>query len=1326
MAGHRDTRTTRLSAEDSETHCSTTSSRRRRDDEEDEDDVCRLPDSVVVDHQNSFLLKQLMEEKRRKHEDVVKEMETELTHLTQVCDSQVRTVVEELLASLKDLDLRVNPLMERNDQLDLLSKEEVCVLWEEVQEKMKMKKMSIMDLNHKLTECETQRASKTRVLLIKNLHLLENISFLPPPDVFRLIHNEATMLNLSLLMNRRCAARLMLLLLEENLQQEEQLHLQWEELLSCWRRSRATGVLDRYRSRCSDEEEQLLVSGQLVERREEIIHHIRSLVPPSCSTTLVSDWFKQLTAINQQIDDLHSEVLHQLRCGSHHRWSDHLAQVELCEKELSALQLSEVEMNDVIGSQLLAVIGRGQSQDEQRLAAVDRCCDAVARGGLHLSRCVFVVMRGAALLWETHSQRLERRREEVEQHMDELQRTQQQHTQGEKVHLDSLLCALRQVSSDEALKESLDETISYLEDVKNSSRVCVSDQVEVLDRLPLLLLEELLSYSSSLSSFFHLDHTYRPSPEELQNLHPNLHSSSTQMGQFEAQIKKVSGPAHLSPDWLTEEGSSLQALSDMSSDVTFTSSGGVAYTAPAFRCTDPDLPDHLQLETHLSPFPVELLTDTLSRTRTLYLDHLEQHVKEVLSSAVTTATERRDRGLQMKLTQKEMYTTRLAELQLHTRLVKSHSEEVCNVLTSLRGEHQELQAFLSERKQELILNLSHMEAEAQKTSSSTRLHELSSTLKGCLDQHIKETQHLQNTFKQTVIVQLQRVRTRTTQLLSTVRLFSEGDFAPEELDSFQKKLKEETRRIRVTEESIFSELKEFESHSLKQLKETSAGLEEKLCSMRSELDFMEKIQDTMRKTRVQMKAEAASSKQQQIIISSTLEDLRSLQENIQVSPDQVFSLLSTVNEEFRKRCRYLDFPLVSSLSVLHESEQQVQSTPPPGLLQMRRTGVDLLQDPLVEVIRSLNRFCEIQDAAAAERDERGASPAGQSPVQHKCTKSLRLRRGGKSIRTERKFQVFGPEPDQNPHSFSSSMNSLLWRTNDVLLLVAEDFYRSEHSVFRFLRVPDSLDQWAESMQQRLLGYQDQIRKFLCTSREELETQLSLLENLLLSLPAVLICSHEQRQEAELIEEVSEVRRKLEEKVAAGEEEKRMNVNLLRVSLRDEELLSLSSREELRQQQLHSDICSLHLELQVCVKVRGEEFVTSLALLTEKLLSQLDELLLPEKVVTVSVATEDETGRNQCSVSRTWPGDPYPTNKDADPPSSVTMATTTSVTTTRCTLGHQVIEQRDAAEKRLQQVLRLELSRSDEDKRRTLSELQSWNAHWRQQIHTLKHTHTHTG
>lgn len=39
---------------------------------------------------------------------------------------------------------------------------------------------------------------------------------------------------------------------------------------------------------------------------------------------------------------------------------------------------------------------------------------------------------------------------------------------------------------------------------------CISKEWEVLDHLPALFLEELRSYSSSLSSFFHLNHAYTP------------------------------------------------------------------------------------------------------------------------------------------------------------------------------------------------------------------------------------------------------------------------------------------------------------------------------------------------------------------------------------------------------------------------------------------------------------------------------------------------------------------------------------------------------------------------------------------------------------------------------------------------------------------------------------------------------------------------------------------------------------------------------------------------------------------------------------------------
>ncbi|XP_049435658.1 coiled-coil domain-containing protein 180 isoform X2 [Epinephelus fuscoguttatus] len=1386
LAGRKDTRTDCLSAEDSVTHCSTTSrllcppsSRGQQvDDDDDVDDVSRLPDSVVVDQPSSDIIERLTERKNKKHKEALKQLETELTHLSQECESQARTISVELLSSLQDVDLRLNNLKDRMEHLDHLSVQEVCVLWEEVEEEVKMKKIRIMELNHKLIESETQRAAEIKVVLRTFLHLLQKINFLSPPDVCRLVHAEATMLNQSLLANRRSVARLLLLLQEENLQQESLLRLHWEDCLSRWRRSRVTEVIDRFRRLCcSDEEQQLvsgqldsgqldsgqlvsgqldsgqLVSGQLVSgqlvmqdltgQRDDIISKISSLVPPS--TALVSDWSNQLTAVNQQIDSLHTDFLHQLRCCYEQKWQDRLAEVERCKEALSALQLAEEEVNNIVSSQLLILIGQHQRQDEERLAALDLCCDSVARHAFSISRRVFVVMQGAALQWETHNHRLERKKEDLQQHLDDLRHTQQQHIQRKKVHLDDLLRRLRQEGSEEALKRSLDKTVHYLQDVKSSCGQCVSDQWEVLSRLPSVLLEELLSYSSSLSSFFHLDHTYKPSPEELQKLHPSSAPSTQSETSGGAETQKPeettqshpircqndTDPAQPSQDWLTEAESSLLDLCDTSSDVTFTSPSGVTYSGPTFRC--PTL--NLQQKTHLSLFPVELLTDNLNRMRTLFFDHLEQRFHDVLSWGVATVTDRKEvvrleqevqlQQLNPKHIENHIYQQRLAELQLHRQQVDTHCEEVSAVLDSCREELRELQTSVSRRNQEFIVSLSNMEEDDQSADSRQWLEAVSSALQDCLDQHIKDTQQIQTYFRRHVQLRLQEVRNKTTHLLTSFRLFSEGgDFAPQEVKQFQRKLKEETRQIRVTEESIFSELELFESQSLQQVKEASGRMEEKLCLLRSELEFTEEIQKISSSIRVQIKAQAACSNLQQEAITSRLEELRKMMEDTQVCTGQVCRLLSSVSEDLRRRSQYLDISLESTLqerrSACHKSRTQIRSALP----QTSGTAVDILDDPLVDVVKSLSWLSLIQDPEGAER----APAAGQSPtvphVQQRGTESvntLSVKRSCRSARSNRRFQVFGVEPEKNPHSLSSTLNSVLWKASDVLLQVAKDFYRCDRcGLSKFFLVPDSLDQWADSMQQRLLGFQEQTRKFLSTSREELETQLSMFEELLHSLPAVLISNHERQQGAGLTEEVGRVRLKMEEMLASSEEQKRVNIHQLRVSLRNDRFQSLNSREELRQQQLHSAVCSTHQELQVCVRARGEEFVTSLASLTEQLLSQLDLLVTPEETeahkhqdTAVTIETGAETGRKPCTVSRTWPGIPYLL------PSSVTMATTASITTTRCTLGHlAVIEQRDAAVK----MVRSELSRSDDDKRRRLSEIHTWNTHWRQQIHTLTHTH----
>ncbi|XP_026199109.1 coiled-coil domain-containing protein 180 isoform X1 [Anabas testudineus] len=1312
LAGRKDTRTSCLSAEDSNTHCSTTSrllcssssGQQEVEDGGDEDDVSRLPDTVVVECPSSDIIERLTEKRSKKHEEALKQLDTELTELTQVCEIQVRTVSQELLSSLQEVDLRLDILRDRMEQmehLDHVSLQEVCALWQQVEEEIKLKKIRIMALNHKLIESENQRTDKIRAVLRKYCHLLEKISFLLPPDVHRLIHTEATMLNQSLLANRRSTARLLLLLQEENLQQESVLRLHWEDCLSRCKRSRVREVVDRFRSFCSSYEDQQPVSvpkmnetqRDLTEHRQDLINKICSLVPPTCSTVLLSDWFNQLSAINQQIESFHTDFLHQLRCSYEQKWQDRLAEVEHCKEALSALQLSEEEVNDVVSSQLLTLIGQHQRQDEERLAALDVCCDSVARHALSLSRCVFALMQGATFLWETHSHSLQSREEELQQHLGDLRRAQQRRLQRKKVHLDNLLGGLRQESNEDALKKSLEKTVLYLQDVKHSYRQCVSEQWEVLDHLPSVVMEELHAYSSSLCSFYRLNHTYTPDELEV---------AGYSVKHVQADERTVSAdPAEPSQDWLIEAVSTLLDLCDTSNDVTFTSSRGVAYTGPAFQCPTPDLPQDLQQETHLSLFPVELLTHTLSRTRTLFLDHLEQHFHAVLSSVVAMVSERKEAvsseqefqlvQLDPQHIQKHIYQPRLAELQLHCQRVDLHCVEVSDVLTSCRTELQELQTSISRKNQEFTVTLSNMEDDILTAKSSKRLEVVSSTLQDCLDQHIKDTQCCQTTFRQTLQSRLDEVRNTTTQLLNSFRLFSEGgDFAPQEVKMFQRRLKDKTKEIGVTEESICSELEVFESKSLQQVKEVSDRLEEKVSFLKSEVKFTEKVQKIISSTQVNIKAEAAGSNQQQSVISSRLEELRKMLENTQVSPDQVFSLLSSVSEELRMRCQYLDFELDPTLqddltlSARPQSSKQVRSGPPPSLLQPSRTGVDLLEDPVVSVIKSLNRVFVIQNGPAdrTETEERGQT--GHSPVQrlpHKSTDSVNapsVRRGCRSIRMDRRFQIFGPKAEQNPHSFSSTVNSVLWKTNDVLLLVAEDFYLSER-LSRFQLVPDTLDQWAESMQQRLLGYQEQARRFLSTSRDEfiqfilrlydflvsadsegiiksclplpvcltlseLMVQLSVLDELLRSLPSVLTSNHERWQGAELTEAMSKIRKKLEETLAASEKEKGVNVRQLRASLREDELQTLNSREELRQQQLLSAVHSSHLEIQECVRVRGEEFVTSLTSLTEKLFYHMDNLVTPAETdaaqtqqnpedIPTTMETRTEPGQKPCPGHR---------------------------------------------------------------------------------------------
>lgn len=71
-------------------------------------------------------------------------------------------------------------------------------------------------------------------------------------------------------------------------------------------------------------------------------------------------------------------------------------------------------------------------------------------------------------------------------------------------------------------------------------------------------------------------------------------------------------------------------------------------------------------------------------------------------------------------------------------------------------------------------------------------------------------------------------------LFSSGRLFSEGgDFAPQELKLLQRRLTEEAKQIVVKEEAFYSDMEEFESSSLQQVKllRPYVAADETLCKL---------------------------------------------------------------------------------------------------------------------------------------------------------------------------------------------------------------------------------------------------------------------------------------------------------------------------------------------------------------------------------------------------------------------------------------------------------------------------------------------------------------
>ncbi|XP_062371955.1 coiled-coil domain-containing protein 180 [Sardina pilchardus] len=1386
-----------------------------------------LPDDVDAEVKGSDIIERLKKKKLRDHTEAVAQLHQDLAAISVKYEFSIKQQAENTMCQLVKYDATVESLMRKLDNasdLESFNNQDLHMLWDLVSQESANRREWIRKLDENLEKLISERTAVISTLLRKYTQNLEKFSYVLPCDVHRLMDSEAMMINQAVLSNRRAVAKLMLNLMEEDLQKEALHRLRWEDKLKDWKRIKVLAAVQRFKDfmdnpdlKCSKDIVATLETlqesqAQYNKERTSVLQAIKTLTPPNCSKSFVTAWYSSLSAVNDKIDCMHIDTVKKLQSYYENIWQNCLAEVEHFKDEVHTYGLPVEEIQDVVDTELLSLIGKCQKQEEEHLEVLDRAFECLAKKAAGQSKLLFKFMQSASHLWELHAVGLQQREQQLQEQMDDLHHVHKQEQMKKDTLLDIMMDKLRQESSEEALKATLDKINGFLGEIKQGYMTLRQEEVDRVECYPTMVQEELQIYSMALSRFFSVNEVDYQVPDELKTLFPSLQLDlddkviMKRKKQLLNQCKKrfgilvtIGSPSHgssFSDDshTLKDDADCPQVFCDSRSQESFTSAKGNNYSAVKFVVLsadddqEPDIP-----EVELVKYPTGLLIELLGDVRLAFFNHLEEWYSSVLMNTADVISAKKveveaEHALRLHLheprtkrIEMDIYNVRAAELVFHRDHIEKHSKAVLQSLTMLRGEFQELQVQLHKLTADFKTQIYGMEDMFNLATKSDVLVNLSGILKSNLEKHIAVVQESQRHFRKQIEQKLDSLRGANAKLIKSIRLFSEGgNYTPKETELHQKRLEKIAKRIDTTDEAINLEMENIELKSLEQAKDIIVRFEDKFQFLTVDLKFLEKIQGVLTSTQVQIKTEATNSNMQKKNIDNLINDLEIMVQacsnpspNKQaVTLEEVLTFTTALTGDLRKRCSYLDCLLDPSMAVQllesplqgpfaiaarplsHKEERGNGSAPVDGLLQPSSVGISFIDDVAVGVIKGLLRISKpkVLPDTQTESPDRvstapvgGASPAAQrrsnnglESLRRRSQESLSAQSGkrfAKASRFDKRFQVFGPRPEeQSMTNLKGIVTHILWKANDGLLLVAEEFYRKKERrpITRPQYLQDTFELCAEEMNRRLLQYKSQALDYHNGCLQELRQQLKDCEDCLSRVPVVLISNLIEQRLHSLSEDMDLERQKLAVTLKESEEKKRELRKRLTVRLSHPacaaELQQLQEMEERRQKEHSSAIRSTTLQLKDCLRNHGENCVTALAALAEGLLFQMDELLtiddvqggkteLKDNLVTAGTTIEEDN----CTMhrgQRIWQGLVYFESSN-DKSMENSDRQTASITTAKTTLVHlQTVQARDAAHKRYLQRYKEEFAQVEADMDAQMSKLLSWQEHWKEQLKSL--------
>lgn len=1261
-------------------------------------EVQGLPDVVVPAKEGSNIIERIAASRQKRHESTVEDLHQELSLINSDLEPVITEYSETLLRKLDDDDKEINHLLariEKDEDLLTYNLEELYKLWDQVQHHSAERQAWINELDQQLSKVEDDRMDMMRNIFKSYAKTLEKIAHLMPPDLNRFLDQESQLVNQTMLSNRRAYSDLFVRLMSADIEREKSQYTIWKRRVEDWRQLNTKLAIEHFSNFMQEEKiinppgvtkvYNFMIAEQDVinKRRLDVVQQLCDLKPPASTKTAVYQWDKTIQNLTKEIDSVNQVHLTKLHAEYEKVCQDCLEKIEFIKKSLIDDGVcAPPRAQQVVDQHMLPLVGERQRVFENNLETMEKDLENHMKEMTERLKMLFKFAQGAAHVWDVHEIGLAKQERALQEKLEQCRQVHDNQNQDKEAHLDIIMDRMRQDATEKQLKDSLDKALDMLNKIKNAYEVFHKDQMDIVKNYPTMVKAELKNYDEGVCKFFEVGRN-QPKKSKSKILAPKKSKSGG---------KENSLPEAVSEILATERGTLFYVLTEAGEygippEKDAPSKDEKPEGEEAAFLTEVDAPVPPSKPEYIQKIDVEeaILIEVKKRIRMNFLNHMEEwHVQasDRAESVVIAKCEELNSELELRFhlhkprarrAELDVHNVRAAELVMHSERVTRHTKGIIQALAELRQGFNKMTQEHNKLASKFRTDIEALEVVFVNATKSSKLIALQSQLGNELTNFMEIIRTSLLQYRKHLDKTLQMLRESNARFIKSFKVFSDGgNFCPEEIDVYRKKLENMSSKIDVSEGAIMSDMEDIEKKRLDQATKVASEFEDRFKNHMIDLIFMEKIARWLTNTQVKIKAEVANSNSQAQQLAQHLSNLdrrvdaceRPNLDKEQITSRQLNETLKAVFEAFQDRSTYLNCikdptprppsgtmqgPPALGVRVGFSQSTDVQPTP------ISKMGKQPQEDPSVNVIKSILRAQkskmrfgmdadldgELTGGTHHESREKLKSSMSTTTTSEKSKQTSKgksshstggsenspkrvqsgLRQNSKSTKFDKKYLVFGEKEEEGEEAhILGIIKKTLREALDGLLTNAEMYYRSKGNrpVTRPQALQETFEACADVIVQKLQSYYTQSDEYHNQCLQEFRNQLAQLEKSVAHVPALLIRDILKEELQKSKADRKQMSEEFSHRQVELEQRQQEHSHLLRPTLghphAEDSLKALCEKEEARHRDYVAAVEKHTKDLQSSALSHAQTFIDVLARTAEHQLLQYDNLLVIDDVI----------------------------------------------------------------------------------------------------------------